>query len=193
MSARFFLFFTTTSLYNLRWTMPNSRVHPTCRVGSIELPGQSRHAVVRCLHSGSQRRKRITFKDKPKGEPIVAPALACRFGAVTEDMALMASAADAVIFPSGQYQLEVRLCGDVTWNSLYEAWPAGSTLEFGIRNEKWQPTRGADERTSAFLVVERIGKRALRAFFEEDCKLIRGQELTPFRLRFVELGNRLRI
>jgi hypothetical protein len=132
------------------------------------------------------------LRDKPKGEPIVAPALARGLGAVVEDVPLMAATPNAVILRSGQNQLEVRLRSDMAWDGLCEARPTGPAVEFGIRSEKGEPTSGAEECTHTLLIVERMGKGTLRTLLEEDRELIRGQELAPLGFRFVELGRWLR-
>src|SRR3990172_10714177 len=102
---------------------------------------------------GSELRQRVAFGHELQGPPVVAPALSRRLGAVVEYVALMPAAAPAVVFLSGQDELEVGLGLDIPLDRLCEARPAGAALELGLRAEQGKGARGADKCARAFLLV----------------------------------------
>ena len=118
--------------------------------------------------------------NKGEGDAVVAVALAGGPGAVVEHMALMPSAAPAVVFAARHDQFEIQFGDDGLVQWLPEAGPAGAAVEFGLGAEQGQPAAGADEDAAAMLLVEGAGEGALRTFTAQHGEGCWAEALLPF-------------
>jgi hypothetical protein len=70
--------------------------------------------------------------DKFQHDAVVAPALAGRLRAVIEDVAMVAAAADAVVFGAREDQLVISAGAKHAWNRRKKARPACAALIFHV-------------------------------------------------------------
>jgi len=124
-----------------------------------------------------------------ESQAVVAPALPCWLGTIVEHVSLVAPATAAVVFGPRQDELEVRLRVDMPLNRLGKAGPTSSTVELGIGDEERQRARGAEKRTRALLIVERMRKGALGGLLEQDGVLLGRKQLTPLGMWPCQLTN----
>ena len=117
---------------------------------------------------------------KGQRNAVVAVALAGGPWAVVEDVALVPTAAPAVVFAARHDQFEIQLGDHGIAQGLPEAGPAGAAVELGLGAEQGQPAAGADEGAAAMLLVERAGERALRAFTAQHGEGCWAEALLPF-------------
>jgi len=103
-----------------------------------------------------------------------------RTGTVLEDVALVPSAARAVVFGAGQNQLEVPLGSDRAIDDIEEARPASPAVEFHVGGEQRLLATGANIGTGPLLVVQGTGPRRFGALFAEDAILLLAQTPSPF-------------
>ena len=82
------------------------------------------------------RLRAAAFGDKFQRDAIVAPALPRRCGAVIEDMAVVAAAADAMVFGARQDQFVIRGGSEHVWNRREKARPASAALIFHLGGKK---------------------------------------------------------
>src|SRR5580700_7882460 len=107
--------------------------------------------------------------------PVVAEAFAGRRRTVVEHVALVASAARAVVFGARQDQVEVALEFDGARQRLKKARPAGSAVELGLAFEQRLPAAGATKGSRALLVVECAAEGRLGSFLAQHPVLLRTQ------------------
>src|SRR3954470_12599122 len=93
--------------------------------------------------------------------PVVAPALVGRRGAVVEEVAMVAAAAGAVVLGARVNQEIVLLLLEGSRNRGEEARPAGAGVELHLGREHRQVAAAADEDARALLVVQRARAGAL--------------------------------
>lgn len=117
---------------------------------------------------------------KHQRHPVIAPALAGRLRAVVEHVAVMATAARAVIFLAGVNQFEIGFLLEGPSECGEKAGPAGAGIEFHFAGEEWQVAACAVKNTLALFIVQGARERALCAFVAQDLKLLRRETLFPF-------------
>src|SRR3954471_7375398 len=100
----------------------------------------------------------------------------------------MSTASMAVHLGADHAEGAVRRRADGVRQRSIEAGPSGAAVELGVRREQRLIAGGAEERTSAVLVVERAGAGRLGPVLAQNLILIAVQLLAPLgvRLRYLE-------
>src|SRR5580698_3728002 len=120
------------------------------------------------LQRGMTVRGRSLGRDEFQGRAVVAVAQAGGFGAVVEDVALVAEAAGAVVLGALLDDLEVALLAERPRGFGPEAWPAGVGIELPVGLEQRQAATEADEGPLAVLVQQRAGEGLLGVPVPQD-------------------------
>src|SRR5262245_30049264 len=115
--------------------------------------------------------------------PVVAPALAGGRRAVVEHVAVVATAALAVILGTRNKQQAVGLGLEHPGDGREKAGPAGAAVVLHGGGVDRKVAARADEHALALLPVERAGSRALGSFFAQHLVGIRREALAPFLFR----------
>src|SRR5690606_31097124 len=134
-------------------------------------------------------RHRLALGYELEGEPVVAPPLPGRLGAVVEYVPLVPAAAGAVVLGARPDQLEVALGVHVPLDRADEAGPAGPALELVVGAEEGEVAGRADECPGALLLVQLAGARRLRRLLEQHLVALLREDLPPLLLRPVDPGD----
>ena len=111
---------------------------------------------------------------------VVAPALAGGRRAIIEDMAVVAAAADAVIFGAGQNELVISSGAEYPRDRRKETRPTGAALIFHLGGKRRQIASDTHEDAGTFFIVQRARAGPLGAFLAQHIELRRVQTLAPF-------------
>ena len=141
--------------------------------------------------SGAWWREVLLRRDELECQAVVAVPLSSWGRTITKDMALMASAPDAVILDARQNQLEVSLGADPFLDRGKEAGPARAAVEFCRRLEQRKVARRADVRADSFFIVQRAGAGWFGRLLEEHSVGVVRQQRLPFIQRLLERTDRL--
>ena len=111
-------------------------------------------------------------------------------------MALMPTAACAVVLGAKEKQLEVAFGAHMAGNRLGKAGPAGAAFIFVLAGEQRQVAGGAQVGAVALFLVQRAAAWGFGVFLEQHGIGFGRQQIAPVTVRFVErchaVGNALR-
>lgn len=119
--------------------------------------------------------RRFLFRNKDKCDAVAAVAFSGGSGTVIEDMAVVTAASCTVIFGARQYQFEVCLCFQASFDCCMKAGPSGTAIEFVVRTEQRQTTAPALVNAFSVFSIEVAAVRLLGAFSAEHPKFCRVQ------------------
>src|SRR4029434_6961060 len=103
----------------------------------------------------SYRLRLAALGNEVQRHAVVAPALAGGRRAIIEDMAVVAAAADAVIFGAGQNELVISSGAEYPRDRRKETTPTGVALIFHLGGKKRQIASNTHEDAATFFIVQR--------------------------------------
>ncbi len=97
---------------------------------------------------------RCSTGDELQRQAVVAPPLAGGGRSVIEDVSLMASTTDAMVFPAWQDKTKVQPCFHTSFDGSMEAGPSRARFELGRCIEKSQAATSADIEARSMLMEQ---------------------------------------
>lgn len=132
------------------------------------------------------------MRDEAQCHAVVAPALAGWARAIVEDVALVSTAAAAVVLHARVAKEVVYLRAHRAGQRIPETRPSRATVVLGLRREQRLEACGTDVRTRAILTVERARERGLGGLLEQDRKRKRREDRPPLVQRNTQRSNAAR-
>src|SRR5262245_11019700 len=125
-------------------------------------------------------------RGKPQGHAVVAPALAGGWRTVVEDVAVMAAAADTVIFGARENQLVIRFVGEHTGNRDEKTRPSSAAFVLHVGCKERQIATDANEYTWPLFVIQKARAGGFSPFLAQHIELRGIKPLAPLLFRQLE-------